>query len=418
MTISPPAKVNGDGSRIVQVLAWGLDTLHVALDVAWESEFLFRVLAAKKEAAAAGGKPEPLGLTADNGELVWALNVEPYGVRGYEWLLRGREFNMRVGNWLKPSSRPSVIVEFGSEALWREGPARALMDFLAVLRKLGGQVVAAKASRVDICVDVLLAQSLWSTALLAEAVTRAKGDATHRADGQLTGLQFGKGKVLARLYDKAAEILCKSGKRWMFDVWGLQEVLQGRRVIRVEYQLRREALRELGLGSVADVLTKAESLWAYCTAKWLKFQSGTGKHHTQRTTEPWWVAVQQGFRGAQADCPLVRAAAVERDIDALCAQFRGYATSLLAACLATEQVVTPGRIEEILEQMIPGVLGALRDNAELADDVLRKIAKYRAARSKYVEALAERAAEDGSGEMMEQGGLGLGFDMGDAPCPF
>jgi len=33
----------------------------------------------------------------------------------------------------------------------------------------------------------------------------------------------------------------------MFDIWGLKEVPEGKKIIRIEFQMRREVLKQLGL---------------------------------------------------------------------------------------------------------------------------------------------------------------------------
>jgi hypothetical protein len=67
--------------------------------------------------------------------------------------------------------------------------------------------------------------------------------------------------------------------------------------IRVEDQARREALKQLGIDTFDDLLTKAAALWSYFTRSWLKVQDDPSKHHTQQKTLPWWNMAQDGFLG-------------------------------------------------------------------------------------------------------------------------
>src|SRR5690606_16321245 len=144
----------------------------------------------------------------------------------------------------------------------------------------------------------------------------------HLRHEQLTGISVGRGQISARLYNKPLEIQTKSHKFWMFDVWGVQHVPDDLRIIRVEVQLRREKLKALGINLLADLWAKEAGLWAYCTQRWLKLQTG-GPHHTQRRTVPWWSVVEAGYAGAQGAEPLVIEKAVRATRERLMKQILG-----------------------------------------------------------------------------------------------
>jgi hypothetical protein len=55
---------------------------------------------------------------------------------------------------------------------------------------------------------------------------------------------------MARLYDKVIEIETKSKKTWMYGIWKMEGPPKNGRVIRVEFQLRREVLRQLAIDTV------------------------------------------------------------------------------------------------------------------------------------------------------------------------
>ena len=85
------------------------------------------------------------------------------------------------------------------------------------------------------------------------AVSRCK-KMTVRLGNHLSKLQTieigtRKSQIMARLYDKPLEIRERSNKDWMFDVWKLNTVPEGTRIIRCEYQLKREAIKDLGYTS-------------------------------------------------------------------------------------------------------------------------------------------------------------------------
>ena len=101
----------------------------------------------------------------------------------------------------------------------------------------------------------------------------------------------------------------------MYTVWGLDQVPAGCRVIRVEYQLRREALVGFGLDAYDDLERYLPNLWASLTQNWLRVVKDASKHATRQRVMPWWEVVQAAVPGAQEAQPLIRAKAVGGDID-------------------------------------------------------------------------------------------------------
>ena len=101
-------------------------------------------------------------------------------------------------------------------------------------------------------------------------VTRSRRNtshiAVHHEGRRFTGFTFGRDAIVARLYDKTAEI-AHSGKDWMRSVWG-DQLDRSRPVWRLEFQLRRELLAEFSLRGPEDALTKRQDLWTYAT-RWL-----------------------------------------------------------------------------------------------------------------------------------------------------
>ena len=90
--------------------------------------------------------------------------------------------------------------------------------------------------------------------------------------------------MLALIYNKSEEIKA-SGKEWFKLIWKDNGWEGKKDVWRIKFQLRREALKELGIDSVEDIKDNEERLWNYLTTKWLKMNHckwETG----QRTKEP------------------------------------------------------------------------------------------------------------------------------------
>jgi|GEM_PF-432016 hypothetical protein len=322
-TISHPANVNN-------ILASGVDTLVISLNIDWRDTALFAILDEVKEKAKQYSLDYAGHLQHFNPEEVWPFTIKPHGTKGFSWILIGSDFSYKIANSSAPGSRPNAMIEIRSEALWRLGPKEVIKIALSLIEANGGHIIEAKPSRVDLCVDFLMPEALWSSDLMEYAVTRASDFAPYYRFKKLTGIRIGKGVISARLYDKPLEIQQQSRKVWMFDIWGLKEVPEGKKIIRIEFQMRREVLKQLGLRKVEDLFQKIDQAWAYCTKSWLKFQDRPGLHHTQRTTFDWYEEIQNGFAGVQGAEPLVREKAVRIDKKRLLQQINGCAISLHA----------------------------------------------------------------------------------------
>ena len=316
MTISHPANVKN-------ILSSGVDTLVISLNIDWRDTALFTILDEVKEKAKQDSLDYPGHLQHFNPEEVWPFTIKPHGTKGFSWILSGSDFSYKIANSPEPGSRPNVMIEIRSEALWRLGPEEVIKIALSLIEANGGHIIEAKPSRVDLCVDFLIPEELWSSDLMEYAVTRATDFAPYFRFKKLTGIRIGKGVISARLYDKPLEIQQQSRKVWMFDIWRLKDVPKGKKIIRIEFQLRREVLRDLKIRYIDDLFQKIDGAWAYCTKNWLKFQDRPGLHHTQRTTFDWYEEIQNGFAGVQGAEPLVREKAVRIDKQRLVQQANG-----------------------------------------------------------------------------------------------
>ena len=108
-------------------------------------------------------------------------------------------------------------------------------------------------NRVDLFAD----WQGWSLGLddAQRFVCRADARRTYEVAGTLTGFEFGSRKtntVLARLYDKTADMAAKDNAWWL-EVWGEQYV-PGAPVHRLEFEIGRQGLVEFDLNTPDQVL--------------------------------------------------------------------------------------------------------------------------------------------------------------------
>jgi len=193
------------------------------------------------------------------------------------------------------------------------------------------------------------------------------------------------------MYDKPMEISQKSKKSWFFDIWNLNEdeFPDELRIIRMEYQLRREVLNELAMDTVWDVVNHPRNLWAYCTREWLKFTDDPLKDPREQQVLAFWKTVQEGFLGGQCGHPLIRAKAVNVKKKQLAQQLMGQLTSLIV--IDTDEFAPQLQLEEKLALVTQSAELLGIDNAALSERVRRKQGKYLKAIEKFRDAEMLRA---------------------------
>jgi hypothetical protein len=75
--------------------------------------------------------------------------------------------------------------------------------------------------------------------------------------------------MAARLYDKTLELV-KSGKDWLKPLWIARGWDGKARVLRLEFEIKRDTLKGFGLAELDQVLRALAGLWSYCTTEWLR----------------------------------------------------------------------------------------------------------------------------------------------------
>lgn len=213
----------------------GLDTVQAAyyLRPTPGAPFVFEPLLLVKEAARADKQRE--GSEVRIGDQ--AFLVQPYGSKsGYPLVLQHPEFTVECGEF----NNPAFFVTYRSRALWTKGAGALHEAFTAWAASVGLVAVRPESlSRVDFTFDYLLPSIDFDEDGILSLSAK---DGRWRGDGKMQSLQYGKGDVVLRIYDKVVEILERSDKVWLFQLWGLSED-----VWRIEWQVRKDVLRRFGL---------------------------------------------------------------------------------------------------------------------------------------------------------------------------
>ena len=393
-TISPPSKIKQTQNSGIQILASNIDTIKLSINIVWKDQFFFEKLKEGKNLASdnKGEYPVSFYINKDYPN-DYLFNIKEHGAQGYEWILLNQEYSLLIGNWEKPKSRPSVLVGIKSETLWRKGPYEAIYFILDFLRAHNGELREPKISRLDLCLDALFPDHLWKMNLLKNKVTRASSTKTFHTHNQLSGIAIGKSDISVRMYDKPLEIQQQSKKNWMYDVWGLETVPEGFKIIRTEFQLRREAIKQLGIHTLDILFERILNIWAYCTKDWLKFQNNPEKQSHQRETLSWWKDIQNGFNGMESGHPSIRFRASNADMNALSQQILGLLSSYAAIEMQTtdhypyNSLSLSSALESFYDNTIDN---QLLSDIEFKDRVENKKAKYQRMNKKMISSLSLR----------------------------
>jgi hypothetical protein len=130
-----------------------------------------------------------------------------------------------------------------------------------------------------------------------EFVSRATARTTYEDDDIFTGFAFGRrktGTVSSRIYDKSITSENSSPTMWKM-IWGkaYDPLLP---VLRVEFELGRNGLREYGLSNLEETLDSVGSLWASLTSHSLSHRTPTSDLTRSRwPISPQWLCVSRAL---------------------------------------------------------------------------------------------------------------------------
>lgn len=290
-----------------QFLACGVDSLDFSLGIQWgdDWEATTATLAQLKESAAGTHGV----LSPDSTHIIRPSGKPP----SYAWHLEWPEFHLYLGKSPTPQGKnPNGLVAFNSKGLWSQGVRGVVSRLVEELDKLGGTVLGLKPSRVDLAADFLIPEGLTLAALLTMRVpSHLQHSHFERGDHLETFYQGSKkSPIQLRLYNKGEEVLQGGTKLWFLDVWNLKSASN---VWRVEFQLRRQVLRQFKVETLEDLERKLGGLWTYLT-EWFSLRERDDSNTTRRTLHPWWkdvaacadrfgpaLTLQREFLGEPAD---------------------------------------------------------------------------------------------------------------------
>jgi hypothetical protein len=267
-------------------LACGVDSLDVGLFVEWGA--LWDVLAKQLDVGKERASRSKAVPSSDYEFLILPSGKPP----NYRWHLQWPGFHLYLANQ-KAAQRgtPNAYASINAKTLWLESAELAIQSIVREIELLGGDVKAIKPSRCDLTADFLLPGGLSLPFLLEHRVPEHTKHSHNMTAERLETFYQGakKSPVQLRIYDKGLEIRKGGIKFWFRDVWGI-ETLED--VWRVEFQVRRTALKEFKCNTMEDLRKQLAGLWSYLTGHWFSLRLPDDPNATRRTTHPFWQAVQ------------------------------------------------------------------------------------------------------------------------------
>ena len=257
------------GSGLVELTS-GVDALYLSGRAALPDDFLamldgFRRIADEQE--------EPVNLVL--GGLEMQLQPRKWGL--YRFCIDHPY--ARFG--FTPRDRiPAVRVQPRAEFLHGAGVEEVVEWARRLLESECGPVLL-EVSRIDLFADV----QGWNISGddRHEFVSRADARNLFETAQEFNGLKIGKresGTISARLYDKTIQS-SKTGTAYWKDLWG-EAYDPALPVMRVEFELHREVLRQFGVSTPDEVLGASGSMWHYLTHEWLTHRVPTNDETKSR----------------------------------------------------------------------------------------------------------------------------------------
>ncbi|MDO8961850.1 MAG: replication initiation factor [Methylophilus sp.] len=195
------------------------------------------------------------------------FEVKDKGTSMFSYVLEDNAFRIQLSRPNK--SVPMAYIKISSEYLTYKKVDQAVERLRQILCQLGTLDAEANVSRIDLFVDFVTYQNM--EAWTREAwVTKARSVQSYAVDNRFSGWSVGMGGVIAaRLYDKLFEII-KSNKLYLLPLWQMIGRQDQEPVWRLEFEFKRDLLKQKGIIKISEVLNHLNGLWSYAMTEWLK----------------------------------------------------------------------------------------------------------------------------------------------------
>ncbi|MGO9014843.1 MAG: hypothetical protein ACLQF0_07670 [Dissulfurispiraceae bacterium] len=267
--------------------------------------------------------------------------IEPFEFKGkfftgitsakniYAYVLINNDVTVKIARKLSQGTYPEIFIEYRSRLL-----LGGLKDAYLIVKEWvesWADIEREKVSRADITVDFQGQLKINIDDVVMRCRNNGEYYEAYRDGRRLTGYRFGSAALQCRIYDKTVEIE-KSGKLYLKEEWKKQGWDEETEVWRVEFQLRRDMLKEFQVETLQNLIDHAPDIWRYLTAEWLTVRQPS---RTDKTRSRWeltktWKIVVESFKGFGILTGIVRENIKDVTVDRLVPQLAGLCTSFAA----------------------------------------------------------------------------------------
>ena len=265
-----------------QLLISGHDTVEVAyyLNLGVGAALDFDRLMAMRDSLKESKSRNPAVVKLGSEEFLLAS----HGTKsGYPLLLENESFSVQCGEF----NQPSFFVTYRSIALWHFGLDNLHQRFLDWSKSVGLYVrQAEKVSRMDYAFDYHLPSLDFDE---DNFVSNFIKDNQHRSNRVVQTFRLGLGDLVLRCYNKSDEIKESSSKIWLYDLWGRESD-----VWRIEWQARKEWLRNYGIKTVSDLQSNQGQLLQFLVNEHTKLcLKSSDSNRSRWPLHPLWLDLQE-----------------------------------------------------------------------------------------------------------------------------
>ena len=285
----------------IKTLWKGIDTLKIGVSATWSADdhdYLTRLLE-KLQANARDPAADPIEIELHcdkparglaNGRHKYKHGLQTDGLRIF--------FEQRHN---PDNQTPNVWIEAGPTQVAVHGPASVLYQATEILHHLKATVNWHRISEIHCTTDIETDSEMHPADFYEESkpkfCTRSKFEQQWReatdsdtiSKGHtLETFRRGSGQLLLRIYDKTRHILQHPTYAWESTLWNT--TTPPMHVIRTEFQIRREKLKQLKINTIEDWKRAENSVWAYLTEDWFLLQETAG-HRRYHGPSTFWQAV-------------------------------------------------------------------------------------------------------------------------------
>lgn len=277
-----------------KALRYGVDSLYVSYPGVLSEEWDHK-LADLKALAQSENEFEQATAQIVIGEHLF--EVRDRGRGRFAYVLVDNCYHLQASN-KRSKALPLAYVQISSEYLATVGVEQAEQSLRYIVNTLGLVNEPANISRVDLFVDFTADLSMDSFDPLQDWVTRTQSIDLHYRYQQFSGWSFGMGgNIGARLYNKCLEIEKKSRKFYLYELWQAAGWNTSAQVWRMEFEAKRDALKELGICKLDNLLQLQPALWIYLTQDWLRLAvpAPSDTNRARWPTHPLWDQITRVF---------------------------------------------------------------------------------------------------------------------------